>query len=113
MSLDTTNERCSSTKRHLDGGHNPHIHVCIYVNINIYPPPGLVYIHACIYIYTYINKYIYAELSASGLLNWIRFDLKSEGKRSEAKRKAKRSESEVNTTETGAESKTIAQRIID
>ena len=67
----------------------------------------------CIYIYIYI--YISADPSACGLLNSIRFDSKSEVKRSEseAKRKAKRSESEVKRSESEAKSEAIAQRSID
>ena len=53
-----------------------------------------------------------ADPSACGVLNSIRFDSKSEVKRSEseAKRKAKRSESEVKRSESESEAKSEASR---
>ena len=56
--------------------------------------------------------HISADPSACGLLNSIRFDSKSEVKRSEseAKRKAKRSESEVKRSESESEAKSEASR---
>ena len=66
-----------------------------------------------LYIYDlYIYIYISADPSACGVLNSIRFDSKSEVKRSEseAKRKAKRSESEVKRSESESEAKSEASR---
>ena len=59
-----------------------------------------------------VLPYISADPSACGVLNSIRFDSKSEVKRSEseAKRKAKRSESEVKRSESESEAKSEASR---
>ena len=69
------------------------------------------HINKSIYIYVYCI-YISADPSACGVLNSIRFDSKSEVKRSEseAKRKAKRSESEVKRSESESEAKSEASR---
>ena len=75
------------------------IHMHIYRGMDIY---------ICIYICICIS----ADPSACGVLNSIRFDSKSEVKRSEseAKRKAKRSESQVKRSESESEAKSEASR---
>ena len=65
--------------------------------------------HICIYSYIYIYKS--ADPSVCGVLNSMRFDSKSEGKRneSEAKRRPKRSESEVNRSDSESEGEANSQ----